>query len=136
MVLISVCFFITHLSYSMVIYHKKSSDLVFGNLLFCLQSLFVDISTVTVTELFDLLGFMGRMSVCSSKGFAEFCLLTGSIFHFRGIMGVFLLLFSTSLWIWVVICFDSHSLPYLFRCNPFHVKYFLCKLESTIVTLL
>ena len=41
MVLISVYFFVTYLSYPMVVNHKKSSDLVFGNLLFHLHPLLV-----------------------------------------------------------------------------------------------
>jgi len=45
--------------------------------------------------------WMGHVINCSSKGFAEFCSFMGSIFHFRGIMGLSLLLFSTSLWICV-----------------------------------
>ena len=74
---------------------KKSSDLVIGNLLFRLGTLLVDFSMVT--EPSGLLGFMGHVMVCSSKGFAEFCLLMGSVSHFRGIIGAFLLLLSTSL---------------------------------------
>jgi hypothetical protein len=85
----------TYIGNSVVIYHKKSSDLVIGNLLFRLGTLLVNFSTVA--EPFSLLGFMGHVMVCSSKGFAEFCLLMGSISHFRGIIGVFLLLLSTSL---------------------------------------
>jgi hypothetical protein len=84
----------TYIGCSVVIYHKKSSDLIIGNL-FRLGTVLVNISTVT--EPFGLLGFMGHVMVCSSEGFAEFCLLMGSIFHFRGIMGVSLLLLSTSL---------------------------------------
>jgi len=74
---------------------KKSSELVIGNLLFRLGTLLDNFSTVTGP--FGLFGFMGHVTVYSSKGFAEFCLLMGSIFHFRGIMGVSLLLLSTSL---------------------------------------
>jgi len=81
----------------MVVNHKKSLDLVFGNLLFRLHSLLVNSFTGTVTESFNSLDFMGHMAVCSGKGFVEFHLLMGSIFHFRGIIGVFLLLSSTSL---------------------------------------
>ena len=79
----------------MIIYHKKSLDLVIGNFLLRLGTLLADISTVT--EPSSLLGFMGHVMNCSNKGFAEFCLFMGSIFHFRRIMGVSLLLFSTSL---------------------------------------
>jgi len=166
MVLISVSCCPTYLGCSVVIYHKKSSDLVIGNLLFRLNTLLVDFSAFTVplslvgimghvtvcsskgftntllvdfsavTEPFSLVGFMGHVTVCSSKGFAKSYLLMGSSFHFKGITVVSLLSFSISLWIWVAICLDSQSLPYLFRCRPCHVKYFLCKLESTIITLL
>ena len=86
MVLISVISCPKNTGYSVVIYHKKSSDLVIGNLLFRLGILLVDVSTVT--EPFSLLGFTGPVMVCSSKRFAAICLLMGSIFHFRGIMGV------------------------------------------------
>ena len=78
----------------MIVYHKKSLDLIIGNLL-RLGTLLADVSTVT--EPSGLLGFMGHVMNCSSKESAEFCLFMDSIFHFRGIMGVSLLLFSTSL---------------------------------------
>jgi hypothetical protein len=80
---------------SVIIYHKKPLDLVIGNLLLRFGTLLVNVSTVVETS--GLLDFMGLVVICLSKGFAEFCLLMGLIFHFKGIMGVSLLLFSTSL---------------------------------------
>ena len=56
----------TYIGNSVVIYHKKSSDLIIGNLLFQLGTLLDNFSTVTGP--FGLLGFMGHVMVCSSKG--------------------------------------------------------------------
>jgi len=63
MVLISVISYRSkYIGYSVVIYHKKSSDLVIGNLLIRLGTLLVDVSTVT--EPFSLLVFMCRGMPC------------------------------------------------------------------------